>query len=53
MRRLKFLIVVAHPLEIDHAQLPDRTYVTVTTAVIMLVVYFVLSLIVTMAREHI
>ena len=53
VRRLKFLIVVAHPLEIDRPQLPDRTYVTVTTAVVMLVVYFVLSLIVTMAREHI
>ena len=52
-RRLKFLIVVAHPLEIDRPQLPDRTYVTVTTAVVMLVVYFVLSLIVTIAREHI
>ena len=41
VRRLKFLIVVAHPLEIDRPQLPDRTYVTVTTAVVMLVVYFV------------
>lgn len=51
-RRLKFLIVVAQPSLADESLYPDRVYILVTAAIILLVAFFVISLLTTIIREH-
>jgi len=51
-RRLKFLTVVSYPSVAEESEYPDRVYVIVTGGIIFLVIYFVLSLIVSIIREH-
>lgn len=51
-RRLKFLIVVAQPSLADESRYPDRLYILGTAAIILLVAFFVISLLTTIIREH-
>ncbi len=51
-RRLKFLIVVAEPSLADESEFPDRPYIIATWAMVLLIFYFVTSLIVAIIREH-
>jgi len=51
-RRLKFLITVSEPSLADESEYPDRTYIIATWAMGLLVLYFVISLIVAIIREH-
>lgn len=51
-RRLKFLIVVAEPSLADESEFPDRPYIIATWAMVLLIVYFVISLMVAIVREH-
>jgi len=51
-RRLKFLIVVAQPSLSDDSQYPNRPYILMTAAVILLVAFFISSLLLTIIREH-
>lgn len=51
-RRLKFLIVVANPSQAEKSEYPDRTYITITAAILLLAAYLVISLIISIMREH-
>ena len=51
-QRLKYLVVVASPSRPDSSQYPDRPYVLVTGAIILLVLFFVASLLIALVREH-
>ena len=51
-RRLKYLVVVASPSRAESSQYPDRPYVLVTGAIILMVLYFVASLVIALIREH-
>jgi capsular polysaccharide transport system permease protein len=51
-RRLKFLIVVAQPSVPERAEHPQRVYLIVTVAVILMVMFFVISLTMAIVREH-
>ena len=51
-RRLKFLIVVAEPSLADESEFPNRPYIIATWAMVLLIVYFVTSLIIAIMREH-
>ena len=51
-RRLKFLIVVSHPSIPERAEYPQRAYLIVTVAVILMVLFFVLALTMAIIREH-
>lgn len=51
-RRLKFLIVVAEPSLADASEFPQRGYIVLTWAMVLLIVYFVVSLMVSIVREH-
>ncbi len=52
IQRLKYLIVITTPSLADASLYPNRLYVIGTAALIALMIYFVLSLIVAIIREH-
>lgn len=52
IQRLKYLIVVTQPSLADASLYPDRPYVIGTAAILLLMVYFVLSLLIAIIREH-
>ncbi|HUF46004.1 MAG TPA: hypothetical protein VMN43_11720 [Aestuariivirgaceae bacterium] len=52
VRRLKFLIVVSQPSTAEQAEYPQQAYIIATAGVILMVLYFVLSLTVAIIREH-
>ena len=51
-QRLKYLIVVTGPSIADASLFPARTYNIITGAILLLMIYFVLSLLVAIIREH-
>lgn len=51
-RRLKFLIVVAQPSIPEKAEYPQHAYLITTVAVVLLIVFFVVSLTMAIIREH-
>jgi capsular polysaccharide transport system permease protein len=52
VQRLKYLIVVTQPSLADASLYPDRTFIIGTTIIVLLMIYFILSLIVAIIREH-
>jgi capsular polysaccharide transport system permease protein len=52
VKRLKYLIVVTQPSLADSSLYPDREYNVVTALVILLMIYFVVSLMIAVVREH-
>lgn len=52
IQRLKYLIVVTSPSLADASLYPNRLYLIGTALLISLMVYFILSLIVAIVREH-
>lgn len=52
LQRLKYLIVVTQPSIADTSLYPNRTWVIGTAAMILLMVYFIVSLLVAIIREH-
>ena len=52
VQRLKYLIIVTQPSIADASLYPDRTYIIGTAAMILLMVFFILSLLVAIIREH-
>ncbi len=52
VQRLKYLIIVTQPTIADASLYPDRIYVIGTAAMILLMVFFILSLLVAIIREH-
>lgn len=51
-QRLKYLLIVTSPSLADASLFPARTYNIVTAAILLLMCFFVLSLIVAIVREH-
>lgn len=51
-QRIKYLIVVTQPSVADASLYPNRTYNIGTAAMLLLMIFFVLSLIVAIIREH-
>ena len=51
-RRIKFLIVVSAPSLADESQFPSRAYIIITSAIVLLILYFIASLVMAVAREH-
>jgi capsular polysaccharide transport system permease protein len=51
-RRLKFLIVVAQPSVPEMATYPRHAYLITTVAVVLLILFFVVSLTMAIIREH-
>ena len=51
-RRLKFLVVVTQPSLADASEFPDRKFIVGTAAMVLLMFYFIVSLIVAIVREH-
>lgn len=52
IRRLKYLIVVTQPALADSSTYPDRTYIVGTAAMLLLMIYFIVSLVIAIIREH-
>lgn len=52
VQRLKYLIVVTQPSLADASLYPDRVYNVITAAILLLMVYFVVSLMIAVVREH-
>lgn len=52
IRRLKYLIVVTQPALADASIYPNRFYVVGTAAMLLLMVYFIISLMIAIIREH-
>jgi len=51
-RRLKYLVVVTQPSLADASEFPDRIFIVGTAAMVLLMFYFIISLIVAIIREH-
>ena len=51
-RRLKFLIVVAQPSVPEKAAYPQHAYLIATVAIVLLIIFFVVSLTMAIIREH-
>jgi capsule polysaccharide export protein KpsE/RkpR len=51
-QRQKFLVVVTQPSIADESSYPDRPYAIATAAIILLVAYFVISLMAAVLRER-
>lgn len=51
-RRLKFLIVVSQPTVPERAEYPRRAYLMVTVGVVLMILFFVVSLTMAIIREH-
>lgn len=52
IQRLKYLIVITTPSLADASLYPDRPYIIVTAIVVLLMIYFIVSLLVAVIREH-
>lgn len=52
VQRLKYLVVVTAPSLADASLYPDRVYIIGTTILILIMIYFVVSLLVAIVREH-
>jgi capsular polysaccharide transport system permease protein len=52
IKRLKYLIVVTQPSIADSSLFPDREYNVITAFIILLMIYFVVSLMIAVVREH-
>ncbi len=52
LQRLKYLILVTTPTIADASIYPDRTYIIGSAAIILLMIFFIVSLIVAVIREH-
>jgi capsular polysaccharide transport system permease protein len=52
VQRLKYLVVVTQPSLADSSLYPAREYNIVTAAILLLMVYFVVSLMIAVVREH-
>lgn len=52
LQRLKYLIVVTQPSIADTSLFPNRAWLIGTAAMILLMVYFIISLLVAIIREH-
>ncbi len=52
IQRLKYLIIVTEPSLADASLYPDRAYNIGTAAMLLLILYFVVSLMVAIIREH-
>ncbi len=51
-RRLKYLVVVASPSRAESSQYPNRPYVIGTGAIVLLLIYFVVTLVIALIREQ-
>ena len=51
-RRLKYLVIVATPSLAESSEYPNRPYIIGTGIIVLLVVFFVFSLLVTLIREQ-
>ncbi len=51
-RRLRFLTIVSKPTLADESLYPDRPYIIITTALIALLIYFIVSITLATIREH-
>ncbi len=51
-RRLKFLVIVSQPSLAEKSEYPDRLYILVTAAIVFLGLFALVSLIVSIMREH-
>lgn len=52
IRRLKYLIIVTQPALADASTYPNRPYIVATAAMILLMIYFIISLLAAIVREH-
>lgn len=52
VQRLKYLVVVTAPSLSDASLYPDRVYIIGTAFLVLMIVYFVVSLLVAIVREH-
>lgn len=52
VQRLKYLIVVTQPTIADSSLYPNRKYNVATAAILLLMVFFVVSLMIAVVREH-
>ena len=52
IQRLKYLVIVTTPSIADASLYPDRTYNIGTAVLILIAVFFVLSLLAAIIREH-
>jgi capsular polysaccharide transport system permease protein len=52
IQRLKYLVVITEPSLADSSLYPNRPFIIITAILVMLMVYFVMSLIVAIIREH-
>jgi capsular polysaccharide transport system permease protein len=51
-QRQKFLLVVTAPSLADESGFPDRPYAIITAAIILAIIYFVVSLLIAVLRER-
>lgn len=51
-QRLKYLVVVTQPTVADDSLYPNRGFIIGTAAMVLFMVFFILSLIVAIVREH-
>ena len=52
MKRLKYLVIVTTPSLADASLYPDRPYNIGTAALLLMMIYFVVSLLAAIVREH-
>ncbi len=52
VQRLKYLIVVTSPSIADASLYPDRPYNIITAVIVLLMLYFIITLIIAIIREH-
>ena len=53
IQRLKYLIVITQPSLADASLYPDRMYIIGTAILVLLMIYFVVSLLTAIIREHV
>lgn len=53
IQRLKYLIVITQPSMADASLYPDRPYIIITGMLILLMIYFIVSLMLAIVREHV
>ncbi|HRX35116.1 MAG TPA: hypothetical protein P5337_01855 [Aestuariivirga sp.] len=53
IQRLKYLIIITQPSMADASLYPDRPYIIITGIMILLMIYFIVSLMVAIVREHV
>ena len=52
VQRLKYLVVVTTPSLADASLYPDRPYIIGTAVIVLLMIFFVVSLLAAIIREH-